>query len=96
MQIGIECGSIGLALLALFLCAVLYNGFRHLRIHREIAPLLGAVGFMTIAVSIPAVDGVCGLLLGFSLVGGDLARFRIVRTVMTRTVPARVLKTVDA
>jgi len=96
MQIGIECGSIGLVLLALFLCALLYNGFRHLRIHGEIAPLLGVVGFMTIAVSIPAVDGVCGLLLGFSLVGGDLSRFRIVRTVMTRTVPARVLKTVDA
>jgi O-antigen ligase len=96
MQIGIECGSIGLALLGLFLGALLYNGFRHLRNHREIAPLLGIIGFMAIAVSIPAVDGVCGLLLGFSLVGGDLPRFRIVRTVMTRTVPARALKAVDA
>jgi hypothetical protein len=96
MQIGIECGSIGLALLALFLGALLYNGFRHLHTHGEIAPLLGVIGFMTIAVSIPAVDGVCGLLLGFSLAGGNLSRFRIVRTVMIRTVPSRALKAVDA
>jgi O-antigen ligase len=96
MQIGIECGSIGLVLLALFLGALLYNGFRHLHIHGEIAPLLGVVGFMAIAVSIPAVDGVSGLLLGFSLVGGDASRFRIVRTVMTRTVRSRPLKAVNA
>jgi O-antigen ligase len=97
MQIGIECGSVGLVLLALLLGALVLNGFRHLRVHGEIAPLLGVIGFMTIAVSIPAVDGVCGLLLGFSLAGGSSAsRFRIVRTVMTRTVPARALKVVDA
>ncbi len=96
MQIGIESGSIGLALLALFLGALLHNGFRHLRMHGEIAPLLGVVGFMAIAVSIPAMDGVSGLLLGFSLVGGSPSRFRIVRTVMTRTVRSRPLKAVNA
>ncbi len=84
LHMGIECGAIGLLLLVMFLISILVNCFRHLHQYGEIGPLLGVIGFMTIAVSIPAIDGVAGLFLGMGLSGGSGARYRIIRTVYSR------------
>jgi hypothetical protein len=95
LHMGIECGSIGLLLLAIFLASMIINGFQHLHQYGEIPPLLGVVGFMTIAGSIPAIDGVSGLFLGMALSGGSSSRYRIIRTMYTRTVSARVAPVVQ-
>ena len=95
LHMGIECGSVGLLLLAIFLTSMIVNGFRHLHDYGEIPPLLGVVGFMAIAVSIPAIDGVSGLFLGMALSGGSAARYRVIRTMYLRTVPARVAPAVQ-
>ncbi len=95
LHMGIECGAIGLVLLAIFLVSILGSCFRHLRQYGEIGPLLGVVGFMTIAVSIPAIDGVAGLFLGMGLAGGSASRYRIIQTVYTRTASPAMARAVQ-
>lgn len=96
LHIGIECGSVGLLLLAIFLVSLIVNGFEHLRQYGEIAPLLGVVGFATIAGSIPAIDGMAGLFMGLSLSSGSAARYRIVRSMYMRTAPAQAAPAIQA
>lgn len=84
LQIGIECGSIGLLLLAALLISQVYRSLRHLYVHKEIVPLLGIVGFMTIGVSVPGIDGISGLFLGLSMLSGSSPRGAIFRLVPVR------------
>lgn len=79
MQFGAETGLIGLALLGLLMLAFLRRGWRHYRRVHEVTPLIGIVGFLTIGISIPALDGLSGMFVGLALVGCDFSRFWIVR-----------------
>ena len=92
LHIGIECGSLGLILLVTFLGSIISKDIRHLHQFHEIAPLLGVMGFITIAFSIPGIDGVSGLFLGMGLSGGSGSKYRIVRTLYTRTIRRRLVQ----
>jgi O-antigen ligase len=88
MQFGAETGLIGLSLLVLLLGALVQRAWRHYRRVREVMPLIGILGFLTIGVSVPALDGLSGMFLGLALVGCDFSRFWVVRRA-TVTVAAR-------
>ena len=81
MQFAAETGLIGLAMLALVLGALLRRAWTHYLRAREVIPLVGIVGFMTIAISVPAIDGLSGMFVGLALIGCDFSRFWILRTV---------------
>lgn len=92
LHMGIECGSVGLILLFIFLGTIISQDIHHLHQFHEIAPLLGIMGLITIAFSIPGIDGVCGLFLGMGLSGGSGSKYRIVRTLYTRTIRRRLVQ----
>jgi O-antigen ligase len=81
MQFAAETGLIGLALLALLLGAMIRRAWTHYRRAGEVMPLIGILGFMTIGVSVPALDGLSGMFLGMALIGCDFSRFWVVRTI---------------
>lgn len=79
LQFGAETGLIGLSLLLLLLFAFLRRAWRHYKRVREVMPLIGILGFLTIAVSVPALDGLSGMFLGLALIGCDFSRFWVLR-----------------
>jgi O-antigen ligase len=79
MQFGAETGLIGLGLLALILAAFVRRAWRHYARVKEVVPLIGILGFLTIGVSVPALDGLSGMFLGLALIGCDFSRFWILR-----------------
>jgi hypothetical protein len=80
-HISIECGSLGILLLLLLLGSRVRRGIAHLRDQKDAIPVLGVLGFMIIAISIPAIDGMAGLFLGLSLTAGHTLRYRVLRQV---------------
>jgi O-antigen ligase len=81
MQFIAETGLIGFALLLILLSALVRRAWTHYRRAREIMPLIGILGFMTIGISVPALDGLSGMFVGLALIGCDFSRFWIVRRV---------------
>jgi len=79
MQFGAETGLLGLSLLVILLIAFTRRAWIHYRRIHEVMPLIGILGFLTIGVSVPALDGLSGMFLGLALVGCDFSRFWIVR-----------------
>jgi O-antigen ligase len=79
MQFGAETGLIGLGLLALLLAAFVRRAWRHYARVKEVMPMIGILGFLTIGVSVPALDGLSGMFLGLALIGCDFSRFWILR-----------------
>jgi O-antigen ligase len=80
MQFAAETGLIGLAMLALMLGALVGRAWTHYQRAREVIPLIGIVGFLTIAISVPAIDGLSGMFVGLALIGCDFSKFWILRT----------------
>ncbi len=91
LHFGIECGSIGLLLLATFLALLIRGSIIHLRRHGEVLPLVGIVGFIAIGFSVPAIDGVSGLFLGLSLLGTELSGLVAFRIISTASADSRQL-----
>ncbi len=79
LQFAAETGLLGLSLLIILLGSLLRRAWRHYRRAGEVAPLLGILGFMAIAVSVPAIDGLSGMFVGLALIGCDFSRFWVVR-----------------
>src|SRR4051812_17715121 len=79
MQFAAETGLLGLSLLIILLGALIRRAWRHYRRVGEVMPLVGILGFMTIGVSVPALDGLSGMFIGLALIGCDFSRFWVVR-----------------
>lgn len=73
LHVGAETGFLGLGILACLLAAFLHQAAAHLRLCREVMPLLGIAGYMTIGVSVSAFDAVSGIYLGFSAMALELS-----------------------
>ncbi len=86
MQFAAETGLLGLSLLIILLSALIRRAWHHYRRAGEVIPLVGILGFMTIGVSVPALDGLSGMFVGLALIGCDFSRFWVVRRMTpTRT-----------
>jgi O-antigen ligase len=81
LQFAAETGFFGLGLLAAILASLFRRAWRHYRRAREIVPLLGVLGFLTIGVSVPALDGLSGMFVGLAFLGCDFSRFWVARAV---------------
>ena len=77
MQIGAETGLIGLSLLLLFFVAMFRRAARELIKSRTVVPLLGAVCYSLIALTIQGLDAASGLFLALALMRRDGALFRV-------------------
>jgi O-Antigen ligase len=80
LHVAIECGLIGLLLLSILLGTLIVRSIRHAKVADEVAPLLGVIGFMVVATTIPAIDAASGLFLGFSLLTSQAPRLWVLRT----------------
>ncbi|MDT3778017.1 O-antigen ligase family protein [Nitrospira sp. MA-1] len=69
LHVGVETGLIGLTLLMVFLATLVSRGLVHRRMTGEVGPLLGVPCFMTIGLSVSALDPLSGLFLGMALLG---------------------------
>jgi O-antigen ligase len=66
-QIAVETGIIGLAFLFIALALMVRSGHRTWRERGEVTPLLGALGFIIVAVTVSGLDAASGMFLGFGL-----------------------------
>jgi hypothetical protein len=80
LHMAIECGLIGVFLLAAFLLTIIVRSIRYIKLTGEFAPLLGIISFIVVACTIPAIDGASGLFLGFGLLSFETSGLWIVRT----------------
>jgi O-antigen ligase/polysaccharide polymerase Wzy-like membrane protein len=69
LHIGVETGLIGLTMVTVFFVTLIYKVFIYRRVHGEVGPLLGIVCFMTIGLSVTALDPLSGMFLGLALLG---------------------------
>ncbi|HEX7361424.1 MAG TPA: O-antigen ligase family protein [Bryobacteraceae bacterium] len=74
LQFAAETGVVGLTLLFIFLARVLGETRRHLAAAGEVVPLLGAVSFMAIGLSVSGFDPLSGIYLGLALLAGRRQR----------------------
>lgn len=77
LHVGVETGLIGLLMLGILLGGLASTGVRHLSAYKEIMPLLGVVGYMTIGLSVLGMDPHAGLFLGFALLGKSAVRKKL-------------------
>lgn len=89
LQIAAETGIAGLTLLAVLLGSIVMRGVKHARTYGEIVPLLGAVSYMVMGLSVEALDIVGGMMLGIAFVGGNPANRWMVRSKFAAKVSAR-------
>ena len=74
LHIAIECGSIGIGLLAWFLLTIVVRSIKYAMMTGELVPLLGIVSFMVVGCTIPGIDGASGLFLGCGLLSFETSR----------------------
>lgn len=89
MQIGVETGLIGLTVLILLLGRLLFKAFVCRKLTGQIVPLIGIVGYMTIGIFVPGLDGISGLFLGLAFLGTNSHQRK---TVKAPQQPERVVK----
>lgn len=75
LQIGVETGTFGLALLFLFLYVLFRKTWHYYRVTGDPIALIGCVGYVLAGISVPALDAASGSFLGLALIGTDLSRF---------------------
>ena len=68
-------------MLALLLGALVRRAWTHYQRVREVMPLIGILGFMTIGNFRPRPRRPFGMFVGLALIGCDFSRFWIMRTV---------------
>lgn len=81
LLLGAELGLLGLTAIALFIAALVYRGAMHHRRRGELTPLMCAVAFMFIGVSVTGLDSISGVFVGLALQAGELSGWRAVRSV---------------
>jgi O-antigen ligase len=86
LQAAVEMGVAGMILLAVLLWSIVRRGMAHASHYGEIVPLLGAVSFMIMGVSVEALDIVGGMMLGIAFVGGNPSNLWRVRSQWAATV----------
>jgi len=74
LQLGIEAGLIGWICLGIVIVPVLVGCFKHWRTSGEVVPMIGVVGFLAVAGTVPALDAVSGVFLGLGFLGTRLAK----------------------
>ena len=80
LQIGAELGLVGLSVLTLLLVMLIRNGIVHFLRYGEIVPIIGTLSFLTMALSVTALDSLGGTLLGIGFIGCDYSNLWIVRS----------------
>jgi O-antigen ligase len=80
LHVAIECGLIGIGLLAWFLLTIIVRSIKYAMMTGELVPLLGIVSFMVVGCSIPAIDGASGLFLGCGLLSFETSRLFVRRS----------------
>ena len=83
LQVGAETGLLGMSLLALFVFALFKHAMRQLRAKATVIPLLGALGYTLIGVSVPGLDAASGLFLGIGLLSLNGRLYRVTRIPLT-------------
>jgi O-antigen ligase len=81
LQIGVETGTAGLALLFLFFYLLFVKAWRYYRLTGDPVALIGSVGYVVVSLTVPGLDAASGSLLGLGLLGSDLSGFYVVRRV---------------
>ncbi len=79
LQLGAELGFLGLLLLTVFAGFALRRAWYYAREFNEPVPLLGAVAYFTVALSVPAIDGATGMFLGLALLRMRRTVYRVAR-----------------
>lgn len=69
LQVGVETGLIGLTILIIFMGRLIFKTLIYRKLTGQIIPLVGILGFMTIGISVPGIDGISGLFLGLAFLG---------------------------
>lgn len=69
LQVGVETGLIGLTILAIFFGRLLFKTVIYRKLTGLVIPLIGIVGYLTIGLSVPALDGNSGIYLGLAFLG---------------------------
>jgi O-antigen ligase len=86
LQVIAETGLIGFLVLIVLLGTFLRRGILHLRRFGEIAPLLGVISFMTLGISVQALDAFSGILLGLVFIPNDRVRRYVLGQATARVV----------
>ena len=81
LHVGAELGLLGLTAIALLISALLYKGVAHHHRSGELTPLMCAVAFMFIGVSVTGLDSMSGVFVGLALQAAELPGWRSVRGV---------------
>jgi O-antigen ligase len=77
LQIGVETGVIGLAVLIALLGRILVRTYQHWARTTEIVPLLGVAGFLIVAATVSGMDPGAGMFLGFGFLAGHRGPFAL-------------------
>ncbi|MCC7495978.1 MAG: O-antigen ligase family protein [Bryobacterales bacterium] len=86
LQVIAETGLLGALICFSCLAALLRMGFRHRRWSGEMGPLIGVLGFLTIGISIPGIDGNAAMFLGLGLLSGCGWRVWLIRPALPHEV----------
>jgi O-antigen ligase len=74
LQMIAETGLLGALICIGGLAAMLAKAIQHRRRAGETAPLIGVLGYLTIGMSVPGIDGNSAMFLGLGLLAGDYSR----------------------
>jgi O-antigen ligase len=79
LHVGAETGLLGLVSLVAMLLVLIQRGVAHVRCTGEVRPLVGAVCFSFIGVSVSGFDAVSGMYLGYAFLGMNFAGMWVAR-----------------
>jgi len=75
LQLLVETGAVGFLIFGAILLAIGNRAREHLRTTGEIVPLVAMLCYLTIGLSVSAIDGISGVYLGLALVAGNYQGF---------------------
>jgi O-antigen ligase len=75
LQLLVETGSLGFLIFAGILITIGIRALHHRRVTSEVIPLVAVVCYLTIGLSVSALDGISGVFLGLALLGDDSRGF---------------------
>jgi O-antigen ligase len=84
LQLLVETGAVGFLVFGVILLAIGNRAREHLRATGEVVPLIAVLCYLTIGLSISAIDGISGVYLGLALVAGNSQGFWRVTVVRLR------------
>jgi O-antigen ligase len=84
LQLLVETGAVGFLTFGAILLAIGNRAREHLRTTGEIVPLVAVLCYLTIGLSVSAIDGISGVYLGLALVAGNYQGFWRVAVVRLR------------